>query len=405
MVGVGPGDASFLTPAAGEAVAAAQVLVGAPRHLEALAGSGQETFPLAGDLAGAAEFIRGRVAAGRAVAVLATGDPGLFGILAFLRRRFSATELLVIPGVSAVQLAFARLALPWQDAVVVSAHGRHHRAAIAAVLRGAKAAVFTDPPPAPAELARELLAAGAPPMEVYLLGDLSYPAEGVYRYTLRELADGPVCPHRQVILVFPGAPEGVTPAWPYRTGGIPDGLFLRGPTPMTKEETRALVLAKLRLADGQVIWDIGAGTGSVSVEAALTVPLGQVWAVERATEGMRLIEANRRKFGAANLHPVAGAAPEALRGLPPPDRVFVGGSGGALEEILRYTARTLRPGGRLVVSTVTLETQGRALALLGELFGRVEAVQTAVAVSREAGASHLWQARNPVCLLTVEKGR
>lgn len=404
VVGIGPGDTAFLTPAAREAVAAAAVLVGAPRHLEALAGPGQETFPLTGDLAGAETFIRSRRAAGRRVAVLATGDPGLYGILAALRRAFPPAELMVVPGVSAVQLAFARLAMPWDDAVVVSTHGRDSRAAVTAVLRGAKTAVLTGPPPAPAVLARELVAAGAPPLTVYLLGDLSYPEERVYRYSLADLAAGPDCPHRQVVLVFPGAavPDQV---WPYRTGGIPDELFVRGSVPMTKEETRAVVLAKLRLADGQVMWDIGAGTGSVSVEAALAAPRGRVYAVERAEEGLRLIAANRVKFGAVNVEPVAGTAPAALQTLPRPDRIFVGGSGGALGPILKFCAPALKPGGRLVLAAVTMETQGLGLALLGELLGPVQAVQVAVAVSREAEGVHLWQARNPVCLLTAEKER
>lgn len=208
VVGVGPGAAGYLTGAALEAVAAAEVLVGGRRHLASMAKQGQEVFALTGDLNRAMAFIRGKMADGRKVAVLATGDPGLFGILAVLRREFSPSDLLVIPGVSAVQLAFARLALPWDDAVVVSAHGRDSSAAVAAVLSQPKVAVLTDPPPGPAILARELLAVGAAPQEVYLLGDLSCLGEAVYRYTLTELAAEPICPHQQVILVFLTAQGG-----------------------------------------------------------------------------------------------------------------------------------------------------------------------------------------------------
>jgi len=404
VVGMGPGAPGFLTAAAREAVAAAEVLVGSPRYLADLAASGQEVFPLTRDLDGAVSFIRRRVAAGRRVAVLASGDPGLFGILDFLRRHFAAEELTVIPGVSAVQAAFARLALPWHDAVVVSAHGRDHREALAAVLNSPKVAVFTDPPPAPAELARELLAAGAAPREIYLLGDLSYPEEGVHRYSLDELAADPPCPHRQVLLVFlPPAAEARL--WPYRTGGIPDDLFQRGAVPMTKAQVRVLALAALRLGEGQVVWDVGAGTGSVGVEAALVCPGSRVYAVEVREEAMALIEANKRRFGAANLYPVRGAAPAALAGLPRPDRVFVGGSGGALASIVEHVAEVLPAGGRVVVSAVTLETVGEAFRLLRERFGAVEAVQTAAAVCRPTAAGHLWQAHNPVCLLGAEKGR
>lgn len=193
--------------------------------------------------------------------------------------------------------------------------------------------------------------------------------------------------------------------WPYRTGGVPDELFVRGSVPMTKEEVRAVVISKLRLAEGQVIWDVGAGTGSVSVEIALAAPAGRIYAVERNPEGLELIRANRDKFKTENVYPVSGEAPEALLGLPSPDRIFVGGSGPTLEKILRQAALVLRPGGRLVLSAVTLETQSEGFTLLGELFGPVEAVQLGVSVGRKVGAKHLWQARNPVCLMVVERGQ
>jgi precorrin-6Y C5,15-methyltransferase (decarboxylating) CbiT subunit len=192
--------------------------------------------------------------------------------------------------------------------------------------------------------------------------------------------------------------------WPYRTPGIPDDFFIRGKVPMTKEEIRAVTIAKARLAPGQVVWDVGAGTGSLSVEAALQVPGGVVYAVERNPEGLALKERNAIVFGLDNLELIRGEAPESLAGLPAPDRVIVGGSGGRLEEIITVIHRRLRPGGRVVLNAVTLETAASAVRILKELFGAVDVVQVSVARTVTAGGSHLMKGLNPVMVISVEKG-
>jgi len=192
--------------------------------------------------------------------------------------------------------------------------------------------------------------------------------------------------------------------WPYRTPGLPDELFIRGGVPMTKEEVRVITLAKARLAPGQIIWDIGAGTGSLSVEAALVAAGGVVYAVERLAEGVDLIEQNRAAFGLDNLTVVQGEAPAALVSLPDPDRVLIGGSGGGMVEIIQTAAARLKPGGRLVINAVTLETAAEALGTLKKFFSQVEAVQVSIARTMRAGNRHLLKSLNPVTVISAEKG-
>jgi len=191
--------------------------------------------------------------------------------------------------------------------------------------------------------------------------------------------------------------------WIYRTPGISDELFVRGNVPMTKEEVRVITIAKARLAPGQVVWDIGAGTGSLSVEAALQIPGGFVYAVERNPEGIDLLQTNKKAFGLDNLKIFQGIAPEVLNELPAPDRVFVGGSGGHLAEILENVYQRLLPGGRVIVNAVTLETAANSLKILEQLFGAVDAVQISAARIVKAGASHLFKSMNPVTVLSAEK--
>jgi len=192
--------------------------------------------------------------------------------------------------------------------------------------------------------------------------------------------------------------------WPYRTPGIADELFYRGKAPMTKEEIRVITLAKARLAPGQAVWDVGAGTGSLSVEAALQVPGGTVYAVERSPGGIDLIRRNSLAFQLDNLRLIEGEAPEALAGLPAPDRVIIGGSGGKLAEILELTFKRLRPGGRVVLNAVTVETAALSLKLLEGLSSAVEAVWVSAARAVPAGGSHLLKGMNPVMIIAAEKG-
>ena len=196
----------------------------------------------------------------------------------------------------------------------------------------------------------------------------------------------------------------MTHKWPYITPGLPDEMFIRGNVPMTKEEVRALTIAKARLAHGQTVWDIGAGTGSLSVEAAIQVADSKVYAIERLAEGIDLIKQNRDNFSLTNLEIIHGKAPEALNGLPDPDRVFIGGSGGQLKDILELLSDRLKPGGRIIINAVTLETPGRAVDILIKLNFKPDISQIFVARALSIRNMHLMQGLNPVNIITAEKG-
>lgn len=187
--------------------------------------------------------------------------------------------------------------------------------------------------------------------------------------------------------------------------GIPDDNFIRGNIPMTKQEVRMLVMAKAQVQPDDVVVDIGAGTGSLSIEAALQSRTGTVWAIEREAEGIALIAANAAKFDVQNVRPVLGTAPQALNGIDGADVILIGGSGGQLAEILAETDRLLHAGGRMVITAVTVETLSKALAIMQDKPDfAVEAFGVQVTRIRKVSNSNMLQALNPIYIITCTKG-
>lgn len=194
--------------------------------------------------------------------------------------------------------------------------------------------------------------------------------------------------------------------WGYVTPGIPDDWFAKNGVPMTREEVRCLTLCKIRLKRDSVVYDIGSGTGSIAVEAALLAGEGMVYAVEKNGRAAELIAGNARRFGVNNLRVVSGEAPAALAGLPLADRIFVGGSGGRLKEILSAAAEKLKEGGRLVVNAVTVETLAVSVETLAELgFSELETLSLTVAKTAQAGRARVWKGMNPVFLIVGKRPR
>jgi precorrin-6B C5,15-methyltransferase / cobalt-precorrin-6B C5,C15-methyltransferase len=381
VVGVGC-DGSALPARAAAAVAGADLVVGAPRHLDALGPPGARIVPLGADLSPVLDAVAGE--SGR-VCVLATGDPGFFGIVRVLAARFGSAPLDVHPAVSSVATAFARIGLPWDDALVVSAHGRPLDDAVAVAVRAAKAAVLVSPENPPEAVGKALVAAGAQPRRVHVCSHLGTGAETVLETDLDGLAAGTWDPRSVVVLLEP-AGTGVAAA-PVLAFGLPEDRFEHRDGMVTKAEVRAVVLGKLALPARGVLWDVGAGSASVAVEAARLAPGVAVYAVEADAGEAARARRNAVSHGAA-LQVVAGRAPAALAGLPDPDRAFVGGGG---VEVLDAVLARLRPGGRVVATFAAVDRAAEADSRLGNL------VQVGVARGRRLPDGGLrLAAQNPV---------
>ena len=330
------------------------------------------------------------------VVVLASGDPGYYGIAGRLVERFGPDQVLIYPNITMIQAAFARLKQPWDQARVVSLHGRDRQALWAALTWHDTVAVYTDPINTPARIGSELAARGQAGWRLCVLEDLGTPVERISEYTPEQAASRVFSP-LNVMLLFRNT--GLD-----RPGlGIPDQDFQHQAGLITKGEIRAVAVAKLRLRPKQTLWDLGAGCGAVGLEASSLLWQGRVVAVEKNPERVFQIYENRNKFGAVNLEVVLGELPGAMGSLPDPDRIFIGGGGPALEEIVRQGAARLPSSGIMVVSAVQLnsvESGRRAMSAAGLC---TEVVQIQVSRGRPLGSGEYLQALNPVWLLTGVK--
>lgn len=403
IIGAGPGNPDLLSRAALDAIDIADVVIGAHR---ALVGIDVPPDVVRYELVKTADIVAALTDAAswqRAVVVM-TGDVGLFSGARRLVEALSGdaqVDVRVIPGISSASYLAARLARPWQDWRFASAHGVTCDI-VAEAERAGELFLATSGGEDPSRLSGELVQAGFGDARVTVAERLSYPDERITCATASEIAGQTFDDLNVMLIEFAGgagSPAGSR--WPYASSGIPDELFIRGDVPMTKQEVRAVALAKLRLTATDTVWDVGAGTGSVSIEAALVARAGSVWAVERNAAGVRLIRENADAFGCGNVHAVPGVAPEALAKLPVPDAVFVGGSAGELPSIVE-AALEKNSQVRLCVPCVTVETLTEACALLsGSRFKGFEACQVSAARAEAVGSHHLMKAQNPVFLVSA----
>jgi precorrin-6Y C5,15-methyltransferase (decarboxylating) len=359
---------------------------------------------LVDNIAGMVEVVEGKIVdralevaadPSRSAVFLASGDPAFFGVAALLLRKFEPGEVVIRPAVSAMQVAFAQAGLSWSDARITSLHGRDLQE-LAQVLGAPKVGLFTDSVNTPARIARFLMETGWDDLEMIVCADLGQPTESVMRGLVEDFIDWEGSDLNVVILVQ--ASQDPRPFGP----GIPDALFDHDRGKITKAAVRAVVMGLLELPRGRsVLWDVGAGSGSVGIEAALLNPYIQVWSVERDEDALKHIRENRKRFRTASVWIANGPAPDALDGLPPPDRVFVGGSGGRLPEILDKSFARLKEGGIVVVSAVLSETFAEAIIWAKNNRKRAEWVDLSFSRSRKVGEGNIRAAENPVILVKI----
>jgi precorrin-6Y C5,15-methyltransferase (decarboxylating) len=308
-------------------------------------------------------------AAGHRAVILASGDPLWFGIGRLLLQRFGPEALAFEPAPSSMQLAFARIGRPWQDASWISLHGRDSEALAAALQkRPAALAVLTDPHQGGAAAVRTILRASGleASYAFWLCERLGHPVERVQRLMPAAALPADLDPLNLVLLVAEPPAPPVDPS-DLPLFGLEDGLFLQLPDRpglMTKREVRIQVLADLELPATGVVWDLGAGVGSIGLEALRLRPGLELWALEQRGGSASLIRANAERLGVTPAGVVEGRAPEALAGLPDPDRVVIGGGGSERAAVLAAVIERLRPGGRVVIPLATIEALAELRPLL-----------------------------------------
>lgn len=433
VVGIGLSGAASLTPTVLKLVESATILIGGRRHLEAFddllteGHSKIEAWPL-GDFTQVFDDLRSHLKSEpttRAV-ILASGDPLFFGVGRLLLEFFPAYQLAFHPQLSSVQLAFSRLKLPWQEATLVSVHGRDEQQLIQAIKRGDQTiAVLTDEVLTPGAIAALIGSLDFPiRYRIWVCENLGAASERISDYWPDELSEQ--CPAQKfsplnvVVLCRQGKAADLSAALPLI--GLPDAAF-KGfrdrPALMTKREIRLLILGALAPLDGQTIWDIGAGTGSLSIELSRLCPNARVYAIEKTAMGVALIRHNAERLAIAPIQPIQGQAPAALANLPEPQRVFIGGSSGQLIPILDFLADKMtcqttpkKAGfitspGRIVLALATLEHISELTAWIGQpaIAASWNAQLTQINISRSSPVGPLTRfvPLNPITLVALSQ--
>ena len=375
----------------------ADILVGGRRLLDLFTESRAHKKIIGKDIDGVVDFIKHEMKK-KQIVVLASGDPMYFGIGRRLVNAIGYSKIRVFPNISSVAAAFARIKEPWDDVRVISLHGRKHESQLFKALEENNTiAVFTDPKHNPSWLAERLLENQFLNYKICVLETLGSVSEKISWNTLAEAAGMEFTEPNMVVLkrgstgmkdkkhLFLGAPD----RWYDHHKGL-----------ITKSEIRTITLSKLRLATEHVLWDLGAGSGSVAVEAGLFIKKGKIFAVEKQAERVAQIKTNKKRFGIGNLTVVQAGLPQGLEKLPRPDRIFIGGGGKQVKPIITAAVGYLKPKGIIVINTVLIPNVETARATLEKLEFNTEIIQVQITRSRPMPWAARLEAGNPVWIIT-----
>jgi precorrin-6Y C5,15-methyltransferase (decarboxylating) len=406
IIGVGSDGLAGLTNRARELLTSADLVLGADQALNLIPEVTAERVRIGPDLQELVRVLEANLGRRRLV-IVASGDPLFYGVARYLCDRLGKERFEVLPHVSSMQLAFARIKESWEEAYLTNL-ATHSLATVLDRIRTAEVVgLFPSETEGPPAIARELLARGLDYFKAYVCENLGAPDERVTYGELTDLKDMEFSPLSVVVLKRkPGRPDQQRAPGRFRRFGNPDDAFAQSRPKsglITQAEVRALALAHLDVQPGSVVWDVGAGSGSVAIEAAQLAEPGPVFAIEQDAADYHLILANAQTFGVRNVTAVHGTAPAVFAELPPPDAVFVGGTGHEVARLLEAAYQALRPAGRLVVNVAALEALAAVHAALKVLAGPVQVLLVNLARGTEQLEKLRFEAVNPTFLLAVQK--
>ncbi len=396
LVGMGMGDPDLLTVGAVRALEESALVVGARRLLDSLADipsvdPSSKTLVDAVRASDIEKVLRGSDA--EVACVVFSGDLGFFSGSVLLTGRLEGMEVVTIPGISSMSFFSSRVQIPYSDIEVVSVHGRDDNV-VGAVATSRRTFLITGGDTRVHDVCRRLAEHGLGDVVVHTGERLSYPDERIVSGSAAELAEMEFADLSVMIVENPSPLQR-----PYANVGLSDSMFERGDAPMTKEEVRELSISKMHLRQDSVVWDVGAGTGSVTVECALAACKGEVYAIERNAGALEVLRANIERFGLRNVRVVEGEAPGVLEGLPVPDVVFIGGSGGNMAAIVD-AALSSNPSARVVVNAITLETLSEIMLCTKDIGVDPDVVHVSVSRSTKVGPYHMMRGENPIYIVS-----
>jgi precorrin-6Y C5,15-methyltransferase (decarboxylating) len=408
IVGVGNDGLAGLTTRGRTLLASADLVLGSESVLDLLTEISAQRVRLGPDLQEMVSFLTANLGRKRIV-IVAGGDPLFYGVARYLCEKLGKEHFEVLPHVSSMQLAFARVKESWEEAYLTNLATHPLDSVLDRIRTAELVGLFTSEQETPAAIARTLLVRGLDYFRAYVCENLGAPDERVTQGELADIQDMEFASLNVMILKRkPGRPDQAAGGSRFRLFGNPDDYFAQSQPKsglITQAEVRAIALAQMNLFPNSVVWDVGAGSGSVAIEAAQVAHLGMVYAIEQDVADYHLIVANAQTFGVFNLKAIHGAAPAVFTGLPAPDAIFVGGASHEVARMLETAFAALRPGGRMVVNVATLEMLGAAYAALKSLASPVHVSLVNIARGVEQLETLRFEAVNPTFLLGVSKAQ
>ncbi len=396
-MGISPDD---LTAKYLKLIKQADILVGGKRHLDFFKDYPAAQKKIIGKIDETVKFIKKRME-NEFIVVLASGDPLFFGIGSLLIKSLGHKNVVVYPNISAIAAAFSRIKEPWQDIHVLSMHGRdNEHLLLKALTTKDTIAVFTDPDKNPSWLAKFLLENGITDFNISVFEQLGAPSERIDQYNLVRAAEMKFAePNLAVLKRIPSQPEKTENIYL----GMPDNYYERQNEVVTKPEVRVVTLSKLRLSPDHIMWDLGAGSGSISIEASFFIKNGKIFAVEQKPERIEQIKNNKNRFNVNNLEIINATLPSGLDKLPLPDRIFIGGGGRELKTIIRAAGKYLKKNGIIVINTVLIQNLEAALDTLKQIGLQTEVIQIQINRSKDMPWGQRLNAQNPVWIISGRK--